>query len=307
VPPFEIFTTQMKKRIRFIANPFSGTKNKRNLEPNIKKYLDHNQYDWELIFTDYAGHATELAKEAVDKKYFMVVAVGGDGSINEVSQSLVHSNTILGILPSGSGNGFAMHLGIGRNIKKAFQFLNEGKILTIDTCLMNDRPYVNLAGMGFDAEVSARIKGSKLRGFLGYLVYSIQEAFAYKMQDFELEMDGKKIQRSCFTLAIANAPMYGYGFVVAPEAVLHDGLLEIMIIKKAPKWRIILEGWRYLNNSLHKSPLAEKYEAKQVIVKTNVSPWAAHVDGESLKVDSPVRFRIVEDSLKVMCPEAYSI
>jgi diacylglycerol kinase family enzyme len=128
----------------------------------------------------------------------MVVAVGGDGSINEVSQSLVHSNTILGILPSGSGNGFAMHLGIGRNIKKAFQFLNEGKILTIDTCLMNDRPYVNLAGMGFDAEVSARIKGSKLRGFLGYLVYSIQEAFAYKMQDFELEMDGKKNPKELF-------------------------------------------------------------------------------------------------------------
>ena len=295
----------MKKQIRFIANPFSGTKSKRNLKSYIEKYLDQNLYEWELVFTAYAGHATELAKEAVDQKYFMVVAVGGDGSINEVGQALIHSETILGILPAGSGNGFAMHLGIGRNIKKAFQYLNEGKVLRIDTCLMNNRPYVNLAGMGFDAEVSARIKGSKLRGFLGYLTYSIQEAFAYKMQEFDLEIDGTKIQRSCFTLAIANAPMYGYGFVVAPKAVLNDGKLEVMIIKKAPKWRIILEGWRYLTNSLHKSPLAEKYEAKEVIVKTNVSPWAAHVDGESLKVNSPVQFRIVENSLKVMCPKKY--
>jgi YegS/Rv2252/BmrU family lipid kinase len=295
----------MKKRIRFVANPFSGTKSKRNLEPLIKKYLDQSLYDWELIFTDYAGHATILAKEAADKNYFMVVAVGGDGSINEVSQSLIHSDTVLGILPLGSGNGFAMHLGIGRNVKKAFQFLNAGKILTIDTCLMNKRPYVNLAGMGFDAEVSARIKGSKLRGFLGYLVYSLQEAFTYKMQDFEITIDGKTIQRTCFTLAIANAPMYGYGFVVAPKALLNDGLLEVMIIKKAPKWRIILEGWRYLNNSLHKSPLAETYEGKEIFVKTKSSPWAAHVDGESLKVESPVRFRIVENSLKVMCPIHY--
>lgn len=295
----------MKKQIRFIANPFSGTSRNTDLAEKIERLLDLVQYSYELIYTEYAGHAVELAKEAVEQKVYMVVAVGGDGSVNEVAQSLLNTETILGILPGGSGNGFAMHLGIGHSIDKAFRYLNEGKFLKIDTCLLNERPYVNLAGLGFDAEVAARIKGSNLRGFLGYLKYSIQEAFAYKMQDFEISIDGKKIERSCFTLAIANAPMYGYGFVVAPKAVLNDGMLELMILKKAPKWRIILEAWRYLTNSLHKSPLAERYKAKEILVKAKSAKTAVHVDGESLVVESPVRFQIVPNSLNVICPKAY--
>ncbi len=295
----------MKKHIRFIANPFSGTSRNADLNKKINRYLDLGKYSYDLIFTEYAGHAIELAKIAVEENVNIVVAVGGDGSINEVAHALINTDKVLGILPGGSGNGFAMHLGIGRSIDKAFRYLNEGHFLNIDTCLLNDRPYVNLAGLGFDAEVAARIKGSNLRGFLGYLVYSIQEAFAYKMQDFEISIDGQIIKRSCFTLAIANAPMYGYGFVVAPQAVLHDGKLELMILKKAPKWRIILEGWRYLTNSLHKSPLAERYKAKKISVKSVSTKTAVHVDGESLVVESPVRFQIHPNSLNVICPKAY--
>ncbi|RMG78832.1 MAG: diacylglycerol kinase family lipid kinase [Bacteroidetes bacterium] len=295
----------MKKKVRFIVNPFSGTNKKYRLSALIETLLDTEKYDWEIVFTEYAGHAVELARAAVERKYFMVVAVGGDGSVNEVAQALIHSETVLGILPSGSGNGFAMHLGIGRNLKKAFRFLNEGRTLTIDTCRMGDTPFVNLAGLGFDAEVAARIKGRKLRGFWGYLVYSLQEAFSYRMMDFEITLNGQTFRRSCFTLAIANAPMYGYGFVVAPAAVLNDSKLEVMLIKKAPKWRIILEGWRYLTNSLHKSPLAERYETGVVEVKTPFAPCAAHVDGESLRVGASVRFEIVPASLKVMCPADY--
>jgi len=233
----------------------------------------------------------------------MVVAVGGDGSINEVARGLIDSSTVLGILPAGSGNGFSMHLGIGRNPKKAIEFLKTGKIIEIDTCQVNGIPFINLAGVGFDANVAARIKGSTLRGFKGYLTYSLQEAWDYQMQDFELEIDGKIINRQCFSVAVANAPMYGYGFVVAPSAVLNDGLLEVMILKAASKWRYVFEGWRYLNNSLNESSLAERFAAKRVVIRPKKRPLAVHFDGESIVIEKKdLVFEIVPNSLKLMIP-----
>ena len=296
------------KKIRFITNPFSGNTIAPELPAMVAQHFDKNDYQIEIKLTEYSGHATLLAKEAVEQKFDMVVAVGGDGSINEVAQSLIGSNTVLGILPAGSGNGFSMHLGIGRNPEQAMEYLKNGQILEIDTCLVNDIPFINLAGVGFDANVAARIKGSTLRGFIGYLTYSLKEAWSYQMQDFELEIDGQKINRKCFSIAIANAPMYGYGFVVAPSAKLNDGLLEVMILKAASKWRYIFEGWRYLNNSLNKSRLSERFAAKKVVIRPKKMPLAVHFDGESILVkDGDLVFEMVEQSLRVRCPKGYSI
>jgi diacylglycerol kinase (ATP) len=235
------------KKIHFIANPFSGNSIAQTLPALVAKHFDEKEYDCVIKHTEYAGHATVLAKAAAKVKIDLVVAVGGDGSINEVARGLIGSETTLGILPAGSGNGFSMHLGIGRNPEKAMEYLKNGAILEMDTCKVNSIPFVNLAGVGFDANVARRIKGSTLRGFKGYLTYSLKEAVDYQMQDFEIEIDGKKINRKCFSIAVANAPMYGYGFVVAPSAKLNDGLLEVMILKAASKWRYIFEGWRFLN------------------------------------------------------------
>lgn len=294
------------KKIRFIANPFSGNTIAPKLPEMVACHFDKNNFKTEIKHTEYGGHATILASEAVEQKFDMVVAVGGDGSINEVARGLIGSETILGILPAGSGNGFSMHLGIGRNPEKAMEYLKNGAILEMDTCRVNEIPFVNLAGVGFDANVAKRIKGSTLRGFKGYLTYSLKEAWDYQMQDFELEIDGKKINRKCFSVAIANAPMYGYGFVVAPSAKLNDGLLEIMILKAASKWRYIFEGWRYLNKSLNDSALSERFAAKRVVIRPKQMPLAVHFDGESVLVEKgELVFVIVEKSLRVMCPQEY--
>ena len=294
------------QKIRFIANPFSGNTIAQKIHLLVERHLDMNEYQYEITFTDYAGHASILAQEAVEAKYDMVVAVGGDGSINEVAKSLIGTDTTLGVLPAGSGNGFSMHLGIGRNPEKALQFIKNGQDIKIDTCKVNGIPYINLAGIGFDANVAQRIKGSTLRGFRGYLTYSLQEAWNYQMQDFEIEIDGKTFHRECFSVAVANAPMYGYGFVVAPSAVLNDGLLEVMILKAASKWRYVFEGWRYLNNSLNESSLAEHYPAKKVKIITKQKPLALHFDGESTIVeDGILNFELVPQSLTVRCPKGY--
>ncbi len=294
-----------KKKIRFIANPLSGANRKRNLPKLIEDNLDHDQFEYEVCFTEYAGHAIKLAKEGVDAGCDLVVACGGDGSVNEISSQLIDTNTILGVLPCGSGNGFAMHLGIGRDVAKAIHFLNNGKVITIDSARMNDRTFVNLAGIGFDASVARRLHRSKLRGVWGYLLSSIRETINFKMQPFEIQIDGKTLNRTCLLVEIANAPVYGYGFSIVPQARPNDGKLEILIANKAPKWRYILESWRFLNRSFHKSKLVECYSGLEVLVKPG-APTAVHVDGEGYKLTGSAHFKIYPESLRLMCPKAYA-
>jgi YegS/Rv2252/BmrU family lipid kinase len=293
------------KKIRFIANPHSGANRKRNLSQLIEANLDHSQFEHEVCFTEYAGHAIKLAKEGVEKHFDIVVACGGDGSVNEISSQLIGTETVLGILPCGSGNGFAMHLGIGRHIAKAIQFLNNGKVITIDSCRMNERIFVNLAGIGFDAVVARRLHRKKVRGIWGYLINTLREVYNYDMQNLEIQIDGKTMHRTCFLVEVANAPVYGYGFSIVPQAKPYDGKLEILIAKNASKWRYILACWRFLNHSFHLSPLVECFTGKEVVI-TSTRPTAIHVDGEGFKFSGKAHFTIQPQSLKVMCPKPYA-
>lgn len=293
------------KKIRFIANPFSGNNRKRNLHRLIEENLDLERYQYELCYTEYAGHARKLAAEAADQNYYMVVACGGDGSVNEVAGSLVHTSTAMGVLPCGSGNGFAEHLGMGRNVAKAITYLNTGKLIRIDTAQLNNLTFVNLAGIGFDAVVAKRFRESRVRGFVGYFLYTLTETFNYRMLDVEIELDEQTIQRSCLLVEVANAPIYGYGFSIVPPAKFNDGRLEVLIVNKAPKWRYLLESWRLLNRSFHLSPLVECYTCKRVVLHPK-GPAAFHLDGEGYDLSGIADIRIVPKSLLVMAPRAYA-
>lgn len=293
-----------KEKIRFIINPRSGANRKRNLPVLIEKNLDYSLWDAEICLTEYAGHAVHLAKEAVEMDYEMVVACGGDGSVNEISSQLIGTQTVLGVVPSGSGNGFAGHLGIGRDLVGAIQLLNHGKVITVDTCEMNGQPFVNLAGIGFDGVVSKRLHDSHVRGFWAYFRYSLEEAWAFEMQQLEIQVDGKKIRRSCLLVEVANAPIYGYGFSIVPHANLKDGLLEVLVIKAAPKWRYLMESWRFWNHSFHKSSLAECYTCREIIV-TPKTATCYHLDGEGYELMGAARFSIAPNSLRVMVPRAF--
>lgn len=293
------------KKVRFIANPFSGNNRKRNLPKLIREHLDLEQYDYELCYTEYAGHARQLAAEAAEAGYYMVVACGGDGSVNEVAGSLVHTSTALGVLPCGSGNGFAEHLGMGRNIANAISYLNNGSLIRIDTALLNDIPFVNLAGIGFDALVAKRFKESRVRGFIGYFLYTLNESFKYRMLDVDITLDGKKMHRTCLLVEVANAPVYGYGFKIVPPARFNDGKLEVLIVNEAPKWRYLLESWRFLNHSFHKSPLVECYTCQQVVLEPK-GHAAFHLDGEGYDLNGSATIRIVPKSLLVMAPKTYA-
>jgi diacylglycerol kinase (ATP) len=295
-----------KRKLRFIANPLSGTNRNRDLSLLIKNNLNTERFEWELCYTQYAGHAIELSREGVINGCYMVVACGGDGSVNEVASQLINTNTILGVLPCGSGNGFAGHLGIGRNVTRAFRFLNEGLEISVDACTMNGKPFVNLSGVGFDAVVAQRLHGAKVRGFWGYLKSTTLETFNFKSQVFDIQIDNHQIKKECILVEVANAPIYGYGFSIVPIAKLNDGLLEILVAKKAPIWRYAIECWRFLDWSFHKSSLVEVYQARKVVIKTEI-PTAVHLDGEGFDLKSEAVYEIQPSALKVMVPRDYVI
>lgn len=298
-----IETGSMKKRtIRFIINPRSGVRKKIDIEKLIEKEINKNIFHYDIVHTEYAGHATTLAAEAALENIDIVVAVGGDGSVNEVAAGLIGSDTIMGMLPAGSGNGFAMHLGWGRNIASVIRRLADADIEPVDTCLVNGRPFINLAGVGFEATVAYQIKTSTKRGFKAYFKSSFGNFFSYKFKKYQINVDGVFLETEALNVTVANAPMYGYNFVVAPLAVYNDGKLEVMVIKRANFWQYLISIYRFFTKTLHQSPIVNRMSGERVEISMN-EPDYAQFDGEGFAVNQKkLIFTINPLSLNVLVP-----
>jgi diacylglycerol kinase (ATP) len=291
-----------KKRVRFIINPHSGVRKRINLENVIAQKLDNNLFEYEIAYTEYAGHATDLAAEAVSDGCEIVVAVGGDGSVNEVAKSLIGTDTILGILPAGSGNGFAMYLGWGRDIPSVLRRFSTAKVETIDTGLMNDRPFVNLAGVGFEASVVFNTRNAPKRGMQGYIKGFFNQLFSYKFKTYHIKVDNHTYETEALTITVANAPMYGYNFVVAPLAKYNDGKLEVVVFKKARRLRYLMTTFRMLNRTVNKSPLVKRFSGEKIEISLK-EPDFAQVDGEGYPIENEkLVFQVRPLSLKVLIP-----
>lgn len=290
-----------KKSILFISNPISGYKKKEDLRKTIKDHLDHNKYEYDFVNTEYKGHATELSTEAVKNGRDIIIAIGGDGTLNEVAKPIVNSESILGVIPNGSGNGFAMHIGMGRNCTKAIKKLNESHIKKIDTCTVNGRFFLNLAGIGFDALVAHKVENAKNRGFQMYINTISKELIKFKAETYSVKTEDETIEGPFSVIAVANAAMYGYNFTIAPLAELTDGLLDVVLIKEAPLLRTVGASWRLLNNSLDKSPLVEIKKTREVLISLD-KPYYYHIDGESGTFEKELHFKIHPLSLKMLFP-----
>jgi len=197
-------------------------------------------------------------------------------------------------------------LGIGRKIKEAIQFLNNAKKITIDTCKVNEEFYINLAGVGFDASVAYFTKQSSDRGFKVYFNGAMKEALRYKNKHYKISFNGKVLEDKFLSVNIANASMFGYNFKVAPLANLQDGVLDLVMIKDASKARYITSVWRFLNGSLHKSPIVEVHKTKTVTIEST-SPSHYHRDGEGAVYDGKLTFSIVPKSLQLWVPAHYQV
>ena len=298
-----------KERICFIVNPVSGVGKKGYLKTYIDRYLDHRRFEYVIRHTKAPRHATELARKAVQEGFHIVVAVGGDGSVNEVSEGLLGSNVVLGILPLGSGNAFATHLGISRRLAKAFEVINEGNKLLSDVGYVNfggshSRLFVATSGLGFAAYIAYQIKGSAIRGFWAYLLLAVKTAFLYKSKTYRIQMDddGRWIERKCYVVEISNNKYYGYGAAIAPLADIEDGLLNLTLILDRPRWQYIVSLWRMFNLTLHKAEFIEHYTARTITVQAPHST-PIHRDGEGeFSSATTLYYTLKNRLLKVLVP-----
>ena len=285
---------------RFIINPNAGKhKNLKLLEKDIKKIFPQD----DIIYTKCAGHAKELAREAAQKGYETVIAVGGDGTINEVTQGLVNSDTALGIIPCGSGNGFARLIKMPlKNNLKALEIIRANKTKKIDVGIAGAEYFLNVAGFGFDAIIAQKFASSKRRGKLPYFQIGVKEFFGFKAIKYELTFeDGTKAEISPLCVAFANGNQYGSDFIIAPRADFDDGLLEMVLIKPANIFKLLLGFPNFFKEGLSPVKLTENKSIKKVEIKA-AGPFAYHIDGEPRTCQNgELKISVVPAALKIIC------
>ena len=221
----------MKKKAVFVINLISGTSDKAAIPGLIDQYLDKTKFEYEIAITQYAGHASEIATKAKDDGVDVVVAVGGDGTVNEVARAIVHSNTALGIIPCGSGNGLARHLLLPLNVRKAIDVINRNEVRQLDYGIINDYPFFCTCGMGFDAFVSMKFAEAGKRGPITFVENVLREGLKYKPETYTIEDDNGTLQYKAFLISCANASQYGNNAYIAPQASMSDGLMDVIIME----------------------------------------------------------------------------
>ncbi|WPU97736.1 diacylglycerol kinase family protein [Mucilaginibacter sp. cycad4] len=288
----------MKRKALFIINPISGGKKKDGVPELIKDTVDAGVMEPVIAFSDGIAHARVIAAEAVGK-FDTVVAVGGDGTVNEVASAIVDTDTSLGIVPFGSGNGLSRFLGIPMDTKSAIQNLASGRTEIIDSARVNGQPFFNMAGMGFDAHISEIFSHGKKRGFISYIKSSIKEVVGYQPQNYHLDIDGKKYDYKAFMLSIANSSQYGNNVHISPKASLQDGLLDVCVIKPFPLWRFPEMSMRMLIKATESSKYVEIIRGKQILIKREHT-GPIHLDGEPQVAGTGIDINILPNSLKVI-------
>ena len=278
-------------------NPISGTSSKAGVAASIEKYLDKELFDSTLVATEYAGHATELAKRAAADG--VDVAVGGDGTVNEVARALVHTQTALGIIPCGSGNGLARHLMLPMNIRKSIEIINRCEIKDLDYGIINDRPFFCTCGMGFDAYVSHKFAEAGKRGPITYVQKVLEEGVKYQPETYEIHDENGTATYKAFLVSCANASQYGNNAYIAPQASMSDGLMDVVIMEpfdilEAPQISIDM-----FNKTLDKSSRIKTFRTKRLHIHRS-KPGMIHYDGDPVMTTADVDVVLVEKGFKVV-------
>lgn len=288
-----------RRRILFLINPKSGVSSKRNVPGLIERHIDHNRFDVSISYTQYAGHAYELAKEAAADGVDVVVAVGGDGTVNEVGRAVVHTGTALGIIPCGSGNGFARHLGIPIGVKGALEFINSAEPMTIDYGKINGHPFFCSCGVGFDATVSNDFAKSTGRGMFNYVRQALLDWVTYQPETYTVETEHLKKKIKAFVIACGNASQYGNNAYITPFASMRDGLLTVSILSPFTALEVPVVSFQLFNHMFADSDYITSLSAPWIRIKRR-KPGPAHFDGEPCEMGAELFIEAVPDGIKVL-------
>lgn len=289
----------MKKKIVFIMNPISGTSDKKDIPYLIEELLDKEQFGYSIRKTEYAGHAYEIAKESKEQGIDIVVAVGGDGTVNEVGRALVHSNTALGIIPTGSGNGLARHLLIPMKIKGAIQVLNDCEITDLDYGIINEHPFFCTCGVGFDAFISEKFAEAGKRGPITYLENILKEGLKYKPETYEIEAENGTIKKKAFLISCANASQYGNNAYIAPQASMSDGMIDVIIMEPFDALEASQISIEMFNKTLDKNNKIKTFRSKEIKIYRK-APGVIHYDGDPVETGKEIVVTLKEKGIKIL-------
>ena len=288
-----------KKRIVFVVNPISGTQAKSSILKWIDERLDRSLYDYDIVKTQYAGHASEIATEAVDNQVDMVVAIGGDGTVNEIARSLLHTPVTMGIIPCGSGNGLARHLRIPMDPKAAIDILNEGHRICMDYGKINDIPFFCTCGVGFDAFVSLKFADSGKRGLLTYLENTLHESLTYQPETYEIENEEGTVKYNAFLIACGNASQYGNNAYITPYASMRDGMLSVSVMSPFTSLEVPVLVTQLFGNTLDSNSRVKTFATRWLKIK-RAAAGPVHYDGEPSFMDAELFVEVVPAGLNVL-------
>ena len=288
-------------KISFIANPISGTQNKKQVVELVEKTIDQDKYAYEVLYTERAGHAEELAADAARRGVDIVVAVGGDGTVNEVARSLVHTSTALGIIPCGSGNGLARHLQIPMDVKRAVDVLNDGLVKNMDYGKINGAKFFCTCGVGFDAFVSLKFASSGKRGLLTYLEKTLQESLKYQPETYELETEDGCYKYKAFLIACGNASQYGNNAYIAPKATMNDGLMDVTVLEPFTMLDVPSLSFQLFNKTLDQNSRIKTFRCKKMMIHRS-KPGVVHFDGDPMQTGKDVEVELIQGGLNVVVP-----
>lgn len=295
--------TEGKKKIIFIVNPKAGItpKSKVVIELLAGNIVPSSRFIPEVAFTERAGHATEIAKDAIERGFDIVVASGGDGTVNEVACAMVNTGIPMGILPAGSGNGLARCLGISMSYALALRTIIRGNTKLMDVATVNDMLYTSIAGIGFDAHVAQKFSETFIRGMISYMRIILKEFSAYKPMTYKLTIDGKSMEKHALMIIFANSNQFGFNTRIAPEAKVDDGLLDICVFKKMPVSQLLNVGYHMMRGTPAKSGYAEYFKGKEITIENITDSWM-NIDGEPKMIDIPININIKPLALCVIVP-----
>lgn len=291
------------KNIAFIVNPISGTKAKNRVGKLIRELLDPTQFAPTVVVTEYAGHATQLAEQFAKQDYYAVVAVGGDGTVNEVASGLIGSKTALGIVPNGSGNGFARHLDISTRMNRAIEMLNSSEAIRVDYGMVNDKPFFSTCGVGFDAVVAEKFSETS-RGLKGYVETIFKDLFQYQPETYELKGEGVDMTTTAFLVNFANAGQWGYDAYIAPKASVQDGWLDVAIVSEFSLMEAAGMAIRLFTKNIDENLHMNTLRAKEMTL-TREGEGPIHIDGTPVAMPAELNVKIVEEGLKVLVKKRF--
>ena len=284
----------------FIKNPISGGQRSKSFQRKVETIVSGIP-SATIVNTEYPGHARELASTAIKDGFDAVVAVGGDGTVNEVASALVGTDTALGVVPIGSGNGLARHLGIPLQPEKAISAILNPKTVRIDSATINGTPFFCTAGVGFDAQVAADYAKAEGRGLITYAKEAVRDWFSNKPGEYVIETEEGTIQTKALLITVGNANQWGNDYFITPRASLFDGKLDIAIVKPASVASNLKMVWQLRHKTLYRNNDVVFLKSSFVRIELlSGESTPAHFDGEATLMGNKVLLECEPSSLNVL-------